>query len=160
MIDTLCTRHVGHWDTQPFYLLESWWKFLVNMTCCGGRRNKWEYRLHSTSYQVQGILQETSWENFTIRAEGSIVKAIFFFNFWRLVFLFFSFAVVLCACVICCVECRHSISHGGLVASWYVLRSIFYNIVLYAPLLYLIPGCWRLYVVPVVSNGVCVLHIN
>ena len=74
----------------------------------------------STSYQESGILRETRWAIFTIRAEeGSNVKSSCF-CIYVCFFVSFPFAVVVCHCIICCVECRHSTSHGSLVASRYV----------------------------------------
>ena len=88
----------------------------------------------STSYQVPGTLQETG---FTIRAEeGSIVKGMYFGIYLRF-FLFISFPVVLCAGIICCVECRHSIP---MEAWWrHDMYILFY--ILYALPLYRVPGC-------------------
>ena len=70
----------------------------------------------------------------------------FVFTFGFFILLYFS--VVLYACI-CCVECRHSISHRSLVAP----SILFYF--LYALLLHLVPCCWRMYVVPLVSSKKC-----
>ena len=75
------------------------------MSCCGVDETSGS-TASKTSYQVPGILQETGWDVFTIRAEkGSIVKGICFCIYVRRFFLFFFVAVVLCASISYVVSC-------------------------------------------------------
>ena len=64
---------------------------------------------NSTSCEVPGRLQETGWEALLRSEQKRIDRGTNFTVYLRMVVLFFSWAIVLCACI-CCVECRHNIS--------------------------------------------------
>ena len=108
-----------------------------------------------TSYLVPSILQETGWEVFTIRAEEeSIVKVICFF-LCTCGFLFYFILLWYCVPVSSVVS---SVGTAFSMKIWWRHDMYILLYFLYALLLYLVPGCWRTYVVPVVSSSVCVLH--
>ena len=148
---THCTRAGGSLGYSTISLWASSWSFnfiwaVVTVDETSGSTAS------RTSYQLPDVLQETGWEIFTIRAEEeSMVKGNCF-----CIYVWFYFTLFCCSTVrlhiIPCVECRHSISHGSLVASWYVLR-IFYYIFLYA-LLALLLCTWYL------VAGVCTLCLS
>ena len=109
-----------------------------------------------TSYLVPSILQETGWEVFTIRAEEeSIVKVICFF-LCTCGFLFYFILLWYCVPVSSVVS---SVGTAFSMKIWWRHDMYILLYFLYALLLYLVPGCWRMYVVTVVSSSACVPHI-
>ena len=92
MVDILCTRQLGRWDTHFLYwhLNESfqliWVVVAVHETSGTGSSN---------SYQVPGILQETGWEIFTIRAEEDPSWKVFVFC----IYICFYFILFCCSIV-------------------------------------------------------------
>ena len=111
---------------------------------------------YSISYQVPGVLQETGWDIFTIRTEeGSSMNGIDFGTYaWYCQHFFFCCSIILCLYhLLCRVSAQHfPWNSGG------VMICIFLIFILSVLLLSLIPSCWHMCVVPVVSSSVCVLH--